>query len=337
MRMEPYLEKRKNTKAKKTPGGPGKAVLGAARAAIEALEGNLDQSVLAGWLEMLKSTKGRLVLCGVGKSGLVAQKISATFASTGCPSFFLHPTEALHGDLGMVTGDDIALVLSNSGETEEILRILPPLIRAGVPIACITSNPKSRLAQAAKWVFSYKLPDGEGCPLSLAPMASTTMQVVWGDLLAAERIVSASFTIEGFAQNHPGGSLGAKLIKTKDLMHKSYPQVSLDCSLVKILSAMTAGKLGMAAVVQTGKLKGVISDGDIRRALERAESAGQNPLELVASQVMTAGPSVIGADSFAIEAAKAMETKKITFLVIADGAKPLGILHIHDLLAAKVI
>ncbi|MDR0498832.1 MAG: KpsF/GutQ family sugar-phosphate isomerase [Holophagales bacterium] len=316
---------------------PGQFVLEAARRAIEALEASLNRSVLADWLEVLKKSKGRLVLSGIGKSGLVAQKISATFASTGCPSFFLHPVDALHGDLGMVTEDDIALLLSNSGESEEILRILPGLMREGIPIACITSNPKSRLAQAAKWVFSYELPNGEGCPLNFAPMASTTMQVIWGDLLAAERMVSSDFTIDSFAKNHPGGSLGVKLIKTKDLMHSDFPQVSPDNNLIQILAAMTAGKLGMTTVVKSEKIAGVISDGDIRRALERAESIGQNPLELRASQIMTSEPTVIDSDIQAIEAAKIMETKKITFLVINDKFKPIGVLHIHDLLAARVI
>ena len=320
----------------KTP--PGQTVLCAARRAIDALEASLDQSALADWLVALHKSKGRLVLSGIGKSGLVAQKISATFASTGCPSFFIHPTDALHGDLGMVTEDDIALVLSNSGESEEILRLLPALMREGVPIACITSNPNSRLAQAAKWIFAYELPNGEGCPLNFAPMASTTMQIIWGDLLAAERMVSSGFTVEGFAKNHPGGSLGTKLIKTKELMHSNFPHVPPGGNLLQILAAMTAGKFGMATVVESEKLVGVISDGDIRRALERAETLEHNPLELSAVQIMTPKPTVITPDIHAIEAAKMMETKKITFLVVVDDEnKPVGILHIHDLLAARVI
>jgi arabinose-5-phosphate isomerase len=324
-----------NSDLKKTP---GQAVLGAARAAIEALQETMDQALLADWLAALSKSKGRVVLSGIGKSGLVAQKITATFASTGCPSFFLHPADALHGDLGMVTEDDIALLLSNSGESEEIVRLLPLLARIGVPIGCITSNPNSSLAQAARWVFSYKLPSGEGCPLSYAPMASTTMQVIWGDLLAAERIVSSGFDVESFAKNHPGGNLGAKLIKTNELMHTEFPQVPPGANLLQVLAAITAGKLGMATVVESGAMVGVISDGDIRRALERAESANHNPLELKANQIMTLTPIVIEPGSQAIEAAKVMELKKITFLVVADNkGMPVGILHIHDLLAAKVI
>jgi len=313
------------------------AVLCAARSAMASLQASLALSALPGWLEALAGSKGRLVLSGIGKSGLVAQKISATFASTGRPSFFLHPADALHGDLGMVTKDDMALLLSNSGESEEILRLVPPLMRAGVPMACITSNTQSRLAQAAKWVFAYGLPDGEGCPLNFAPMASTTMQLIWGDMLAAERMVHSGFTIEGFARNHPGGSLGARLLKAEELMHRSFPSVPPDSNLVQILAAMTTGKLGMSTVIESEKLAGVISDGDIRRALERAEAKGENPLELKAGQIMTSGPVTIGPDIQAISAAKMMETKKITFLVVVEGARPAGVLHIHDLLAAKVI
>jgi len=316
---------------------PGMAVLGAARKAIEALEATIDQRALADWLTALQKSRGRLVLSGIGKSGIVAQKISATFASTGCPSFFLHPADALHGDLGMVTEEDMALLLSNSGESEEILRLVPALKREGVPIACITSNPNSPLAQAAKWVFAYSLPEGEGCPLSYAPMASTTMQLVWGDLLAAERIVATGFSVDGFAKNHPGGKLGTKLIKAKELMHADFPKISPNSGLIQILGAMTSGKLGMAAVIDSEKLVGVISDGDIRRALERSETSGQPPLELKAKQIMTLNPISIEKDIQAIEAAKIMEAKKITFVVVADDSKPIGILHIHDLLANRVI
>lgn len=313
------------------------AVLNATKRAVEELEACLDRSAISDWLSALQKSKGRLVLSGIGKSGLVAQKISATFASTGCPSFFLHPADALHGDFGMVTEDDIALMLSNSGESEEVLRLLPALKREGVPIACITSNPKSRLAQAAKWVFPYRLPEGEGCPLDLAPMASTTMQLIWGDMLAAERIVFSGFSVESFAKNHPGGNLGAKLIKTADLMHSKFPVVSPDSGLMRILASMTAGSLGMATVIESEKLVGVISDGDIRRALEHAEHSKQNPLELKARQIMTKNPTVIASDTLAIEGAKVMESKKITFLVVTDDSKAVGILHIHDLLAARVI
>src|SRR6185437_5500215 len=171
------------------------------------------------------AVKGRLVLTGMGKSGLIAQKIAATFASTGTPSFFLHPAEALHGDLGMVTPEDAVLALSNSGESEEVVRILPSLLRLGVPIAALTSKPESSLGRAARWTFLYGLPEGEGCPLDLAPMASTTLQLIWGDLLAATLMERRGFSKEGFALNHPAGSLGAKLLKVNVLMHSDYPRL----------------------------------------------------------------------------------------------------------------
>ena len=312
-------------------------VLTATRKAMAALESAWNQELVASWTDHLIGNWGRVVLTGVGKSGIIAQKISATLASTGCPSFYLHPTEALHGDLGMVTGQDSVLVLSNSGETEEVIRLLPSLIRLGVGIAAITSRPESRLGQVADWCFSYELPEGEGCPLNFAPMASTTLQLLWGDLLAAYLMVKTGFTLEHFAQLHPAGNLGARLLKTKDLMHKDFPKVLPGASLVDALSAMTHGKLGMTTIMEGGTLLGIISDGDIRRALERAQAQARNPLELTVGDIMSRNPVEVALDTFAIEAARILEDRKITFLVVKDGAVPAGILHIHDLLGAKVI
>jgi arabinose-5-phosphate isomerase len=286
---------------------------------------------------MVVGRSGRVVLTGMGKSGLVAQKIAATLASTGCPAFFLHPAEALHGDLGMVTTEDSILALSNSGESEEVVRLLPSLLRLGIPIAAITAKPDSSLGQAADWTFSYRLPEGEGCPLDLAPMASTTLQLVWGDVLAATLMAAKGFTRDLFALNHPGGSLGAKLVKVESLMHESWPIVGPEASLTKVLKAMTEGRLGMAGVLEGTALSGVITDGDIRRALEKAELEGRNPLELSASQVMSRNPATIGDQALALEAAGIMETRKITFLMVMRQGIPCGVLHIHDLLAAKVL
>ncbi len=312
-------------------------VLRAAQKGIEALDTSLDLAAVADWAEHTVQSKGRVVLCGMGKSGLVAQKISATLASTGCPSFFLHPTEALHGDLGMVTHEDTVLILSNSGETEEILKLLPSLLRLGVPIAAITSRSDSRLAQAARWCFAYSLPEGEGCPLDFAPMASTTLQLVLGDLLSAYRMVHSGFTLEKFAQFHPAGNIGAKLLKTKDIMHLDFPRVDGTTPLVEVLSAMTQGHLGMTTVLDANSILGVISDGDIRRAVEKSQADGTNPLDLRAVDIMTRNPVYIEPGLLAVEAARIMESRKITFLVVKEGAQPLGILHIHDLLATKVI
>jgi arabinose-5-phosphate isomerase len=273
----------------------------------------------------------------MGKSGLIAQKISATLASTGCPSFFLHPAEALHGDLGMVTEQDSALLLSNSGESEEVVRLLPSLARLGIPMAAITSRRESTLARSVAHRFLYDLPGGEGCPLDLAPMASTTLQLIWGDILAASLMARRNFTREHFAQYHPAGSLGAKLLKVKDLMHLEFPVVNVGTGLLAVLKAMTGGRLGMAAVLEEGNLVGVISDGDVRRALEGAEARNQNPLGYQASDIMGRQPRTIGAEVLAVEAAARFEAQKITFLLVTEASKPLGVLHIHDLLAAKVI
>lgn len=289
------------------------------------------------WTRHISREGGRVVLSGMGKSGLVAQKIAATLASTGCPSLYLHPAEALHGDLGMVTGADTVLILSNSGETEEIVRLLPSLLRMGVPIGAITARSDSRLAKAARWTFTYALPEGEGCPLNFAPMASTTLQLIWGDLLAAHRMAWTGFTLEGFAKFHPAGSLGAKLLLVKDLMHCSVPKSEAGDPLVKVLSVMTQGRLGMTTVQSEGNLVGVISDGDIRRALEKAQASGRNPLELTAADLMTPNPVTTRPELHAIEAAQVLEARKITFLVAVEGAVAVGVLHIHDLLQAKVL
>jgi len=312
-------------------------VLKAVRSAMEFLETNWDPRAVESWTAHVAGSQGRVVVSGMGKSGLVGQKISATLASTGCPSFFLHPAEALHGDLGMVTSQDTLLLLSNSGESEEVLRLVPSLVRLGVPIGAITGRKESRLGQAAKWCFTYSLPEGEGCPLNFAPMASTTLQLVWGDLLAAYHMVHTGFTLESYAQFHPAGNIGSRLLKTKDLMHTDYPSVTPKTDLVGVLGSMTRGRLGMTTVLDGSELQGVVSDGDIRRALERAQAQGVNPLALSAEDVMTRNPVWVAPDTLAVEAAQILESKKITFLVVREGRQSKGVLHIHDLLAAKVI
>jgi arabinose-5-phosphate isomerase len=309
----------------------------ATRMAVEALEASWDEDLVRSWTDHVTHSQGRLVLSGMGKSGLVAQKIAATLASTGLPSFFLHPADALHGDLGMVMAQDTALILSNSGESEEVLRLLPSLVRLGVPIGAITARAESRLGQAATWCFTYRLPEGEGCPLNFAPMASTTLQLVWGDLLAAYQMVQSGFTLENFAQFHPAGNLGARLLKVDDLMHRDFPRVFQDTDLLTALNGMTAGRLGMALVLEGEQVRGVISDGDLRRALERAQRECRNPLDLRARDLMTASPVSVKAGTMAVEAARLMEARKITFLLVKEGERPAGVIHIHDLLTAKVI
>jgi len=322
--------------AQRQPSTAALHVLSATRRALEALANSWDPSLAESWTEHVTRSQGRVALTGIGKSGLIAQKISATLASTGCPSFFIHPTDALHGDLGMITAQDTILILSNSGETEEIIKLLPSLIRLDVSIGAITSR-RDSLGQAADWCFSYDLPEGEGCPLNFAPMASTTLQLVWGDLLAAYLMVKNAFTLDHFARLHPAGNIGARLLKTKDLMHTDYPRVAPGASLVDALAAMTQGRLGMTTVMEDGDLKGIISDGDIRRALERAQASGQNPLDLTAAQIMTARPVSVEPETLAVEAARILESRKITFVVVKEGDQAAGILHIHDLLGSKVI
>ncbi len=314
----------------------GKGLLSATLSALQSLESSWNPHDVEDWTRTVLSRPGRTVVCGMGKSGLIGQKIAATFASTGCPSFFLHPAEALHGDLGMVTQEDVVLLLSNSGETEEVLNLLPSLLRLGIPIASITSRPDSRMAKASRWCFSYSLPEGEGCPLNFAPMASTTMQLAWGDLLNAYRMAYDAFTLEHFARLHPAGNLGAKLLKVEDLMHPEAPEVRSDATFIDVLRAMTAGRLGMTRVMDGGHVAGVISDGDIRRAVER--SSDGNPLSLRATDLMTVRPITIRVGTPAQEAARIMEERKITFvLVLDDQERFAGVLHIHDLLQAKVI
>ncbi len=315
----------------------GNAVLDAAQGAISELRKTWDAPKVDAWVGMVMGRSGRVVLTGMGKSGLVAQKIAATLASTGCPSFFLHPAEALHGDLGMVTPEDSILALSNSGESEELVRLLPSLLRLGIPLAAITSRPESSLGGAADWTFSYRLPQGEGCPLELAPMASTTLQLVWGDLLAGSLMARRGFTRDLFALNHPAGSLGAKLVKVKALMHDKWPIVPPGASLTEALKVMTEGRLGMTSVMEGPVLVGVITDGDIRRALERAEREGSNPLGLSATGIMSRHPATIEEDVLALQAAGDMEARKITFLIVTRKGVPCGVVHIHDLLASKVL
>lgn len=316
----------------------GQGVLRATLSALHWLGEHWQAETVSHWVSAVSGQQGRIVLSGMGKSGLIAQKISSTFVSTGSPSLFMHPAEAIHGDLGMVVEGDSVLLLSNSGESEEVLRILPRLSRLGIPIAAITSNHNSSLGQAARWCFSYELPDGEGCPIDLAPMASTTMQLIWGDILAACLMSRKGFTAESFAELHPGGSLGAKLIKIKDIMHSSFPIVEMKTSLIETLQSISDGKLGMAVVLDGQELMGVISDGDIRRALERSQTSGLNPLQLTASDIFSGHPPyTINSDRLAAEAAGMMESRKITFLLVLEATKLCGVIHIHDLLNAKVI
>jgi arabinose-5-phosphate isomerase len=273
----------------------------------------------------------KLILLGIGKSGLIARKIAATLRSTGTPAHFLHPAEALHGDLGMIAPGDLILALSTSGETEELLALLPALRRLGNGIVSLCGEPDSRLALASA-VFLDASVTAEACALNLAPTASTTVMLALGDALALEVSRRRGFDAAGFAELHPGGRLGRRLARARDLMHSgdALPAVAAATPMPEVIHEMSHKKLGMTAVLdQDGKLIGMISDGDLRRLLERD---GPNALAHTAADIMNPHPVTIAPDAFAAEALELMEARKITSLiVISPTGAALGVLHLHDL------
>jgi len=280
---------------------------------------------------------GRLVVTGMGKSGIVGHKISATLASTGTPSFFLHPAEALHGDLGMVRKEDVVLAISHSGETEELNKLAPFFRRMGIVLLAMTGDPRSTLAQAADVHLTVAV-DKEACPLGVAPMASTTAQMALGDAIAASLIERRGFAIEDFARLHPGGKLGKKLMKVSELMRTgdACPTVPPDLPMKDVILTISEKKLGVGAVVQAdGTLVGIITDGDMRRLLERH---GVNLLAMEAASCCTKDPISIEAGTLAAEALRLLEGRKITSLVVTDdGGRLEGILHLHDLWGIQLI
>lgn len=303
--------------------------------AIVALAEQLDGAFHEACL-LIDACRGRLIVTGMGKSGHIARKIAATMASTGTPAFFVHPGEAAHGDLGMITSQDVVLALSNSGESDELVTLLPSLSRLGVPLIAMTGNPQSTLAREAA-VHLYAGVEQEACPLNLAPTASTTAALALGDALAVALLESRGFGSEDFALSHPGGSLGRRLlVHVRDVMHdgERLPVVGGDVMLKDALLEMTRKGLGMTAVVDAeGGLCGVLTDGDLRRALDRdidVRVAG-------VAEVMTPNPVTIDASRLAAEAAQIMETRRINGLLVLDGKKLAGALNMHDLLRARVV
>jgi len=275
-----------------------------------------------------------VVLTGVGKSGLVCKKIAATLSSTGTPAFFLHPTDAAHGDLGMLRGEDTVIAVSNSGETEELLSIIPLVKSFGIPVIAITSNPRSSLARLSDVVLDLKA-EKEACPLNLAPTTSTTLTLALGDAIAAALMKKKGFTAEDFARFHPGGKLGIRLSKVKEIMRKGeeVPKVSPETPLKEAIFEISSKKLGATLVVDGEKLIGIITDGDLRRTLERGVE-----LSTPVKEVMTENPKVIKEDSYAEEALKLMELHKITVLPVVDASgKVKGIIHLHDILGRRVL
>jgi len=298
--------------------------------AIKDLDARLD-AMFEQAVELLFACKGRVVVTGMGKSGLVGRKISATFSSTGTPSFFLHPADALHGDLGMLARGDTLLAITYGGETEEILNLLETLKRLEVPIVAMTGNMKSTLAQASDVALDVSVRE-EACSLNLAPTASTTVAMALGDALAIALLERRGFQPDDFAALHPAGRLGKKLLRVEHLMHtgEAIPRVQVETPMPKTFHEMSAKKLGMTTVTSgDGKLMGILTDGDLRRLMEKHGGA---TLEMTAGDCMVSTPQTIGPQVLASEALNLMEKKKITSVVVVDeGRKVLGVVHLHDL------
>src|SRR5256714_139306 len=287
-------------------------------------------------LDLLFRCTMRVVVTGMGKSGIVAQKIAATLSSTGTPSLFMHPAEALHGDLGMVAKGDVVIMLSASGETEELLKLLATIKRVGDALITFTCSMKSTLAQAADVALDCSVAQ-EACTLGLAPTASTTTMLALGDALAMALAERRGFKEENFAELHPGGKLGKKLMRVSELMHSgnALPRVAPNTPMKDVIYEMSRKKLGITTVTEGGKLVGIISDGDLRRLLE---SRGKDALDLRAAECMTRCPRPILPEAFAMTALNQMEERKITSLAVVDSAGRLkGIVHLHDLWGTESI
>lgn len=286
--------------------------------------------------ELILACKGRVIVSGMGKSGHVGRKIAATLASTGTPAFFVHPGEASHGDLGMITKHDIWLPISNSGNSPELLTLLPMIKRLGIPSIALTGKPNSPLAEAADCSLDIGVTT-EACPLDLAPTSSTTVTLVMGDALAVALLEARGFSAEDFAFSHPGGALGKKLLlRVRDVMHadQAVPIVKIGTGMIEALAEMSNKGFGITTIVDdSGKLLGVFTDGDLRRCLDRDIDVKNTNIEAVMSQ----RPRFVTPGVLAAEAFNVMETNKITALVVADEGKPAGILHMHDMLKAGLI
>ena len=314
----------------------GRAVLETEAAAVSALSVRLDDHFVEACRYLL-ACEGRIVVLGMGKSGHIGGKIAATLASTGSPAFFVHPGEASHGDLGMITPRDVVLALSNSGETEELLTILPIIKRLGVPMITMTGRRGSTLAREADVNLDVSV-EREACPLGLAPTSSTTATLAMGDALAIALLESRGFTAEDFARSHPAGTLGRRLLlHVGDIMHRGdqVPRVPLGTTLLATLEEMTRTGLGMSAVIDAqGRLVGIFTDGDLRRALDR----GVDVRRTLIDAVMTGDCVTVAAEDLAAEALRLMESRAINALLVVDGVgRPTGALNMHDLLRSGVV
>jgi arabinose-5-phosphate isomerase len=295
-------------------------------ALVERLDERFDRAV-----DLLRQCRGRVILTGMGKSGIICQKIAATLSSTGTPAFFLHPADAIHGDLGAIQGDDVVVALSYSGETDEILKLLEAIKRLGAKLIAVTGACRSSLAIAADVALDCGVLE-EACPLNLVPTASTTAMLAIGDALAMTLLVEKGFRQEDFASLHPGGTLGKRLMRVGSLMHsgKQCPLVISTTGMRDVIYEMSSKGLGMTCVVDAaGALLGIITDGDLRRQMER----GVDIRELSAADVMTRGPVSVAPSTLAVEALNVMEARKITSIVVVDEqtSSVAGVVHLHDL------
>ncbi len=314
----------------------GRRVLEIERDAVAGLLPRID-AAFAQACAVMMGCSGRVVVTGMGKSGHIGNKIAATLASTGTPSFFVHPGEASHGDLGMITRQDVVLAISNSGETAEVLTILPLIKRMGAPLIAMTGKPGSTLALSAEVHLDVSVPQ-EACPHNLAPTASTTATLAMGDALAVALLEARGFTQEDFALSHPGGTLGRRLLlKISDLMHTGtrVPRIGPEATLSEALLEMTRKGLGMTAIVDAqGRALGIFTDGDLRRVIDH----GLDVRSLRIAEVMTKGGKSVGAEQLAVEAVNLMDRHKITVLTVQDAEhRVLGVIHMHDLLRAGVV
>jgi arabinose-5-phosphate isomerase len=307
-----------------------KRVLRIESEAIAGLIARLDER-FGKAVELLYACKGRVVVTGLGKSGLIGRKIAATFASIGTPSLFLHASEALHGDLGMLTGDDVLLAISSSGETEELIELVESVKRLGIHLITLTANPRSTLGSASNIVLDIAVKE-EACSLNLAPTASTAAAMAMGDALAISLLERRGFKEEDFAALHPGGRLGKKLRRVESLMHagEAAPRVLPTAKMPDVIYEMSRKGLGLAAVTETdGKLLGIITDGDLRRVMQKRP---ENLLDLTAADCMTKNPVTLPRSELAASALRVMEEKKITSVLVVDAEGKLeGVLHVHDL------
>jgi arabinose-5-phosphate isomerase len=302
----------------------------AIQALVDRLDGSFEQAV-----KLLTACRGRVIVTGIGKSGIICQKIAATFSSTGTPAHFLHPAEAVHGDLGIIQGDDVVVAISHSGETE-VVRIVDTIKRLGARLIAITGDCNSTLAQTADVVIENRVSD-EACPLNLAPTASTIAALALGDALAMTLLVAKGFKQEDFATLHPGGKLGKKLMRVEQLMHAGdqTPTVRLDTPMRNVADEMTRKGLGMSCVVdESNHLLGIVTDGDVRRHMLN----GTNIESRRASDIMTRRPITISRQTLATEALHILEQRKITSIVVVDPANVVqGVVHLHDLWRTQMI